>query len=98
MTHTLDANEHVSPLDRSCAIDAPTAARSTTSASASKFGTFAKGEEDLRYYNAVVLYETGQYVDAQKELACALPFIQLTDDVARYRTKIESTVAQTARK
>jgi hypothetical protein len=41
MTHTLDANERVSPLDRSCAIDAPTAARSTTSARASKFGTFA---------------------------------------------------------
>jgi hypothetical protein len=63
-----------------------------------KFGTFAKGEEDLRYYNAVSLYETGQYPEAQKELACALPFIQLTDDVARYRTKIEATVAQTARK
>jgi hypothetical protein len=63
-----------------------------------RFGTFAKGEEDLRYYHAVVLYETGAYVEAQKELACALPFIQLTDDVTRYRTKIESTVARTARK
>lgn len=63
-----------------------------------KFGTFAKGEEDLRYYYAVALYETGSYADAQKELACALPFIQVTDDVSRYRTKIESTVAQTARK
>lgn len=63
-----------------------------------KFGTFAKGEEDLRYYNAVALYETGQFAEAQKELACALPFIQMTDDVARYRTKIEGTVAQTARK
>ena len=63
-----------------------------------KFGTFAKGEEDLRYYYAVALYETGSYAEAQKELSCALPFIQVTDDVARYRTKIESTVAQTARK
>ena len=63
-----------------------------------KFGTFAKGEEDLRYYFAVALYESGSYADAQKELACALPFIQVTDDVSRYRTKIESTVAQTARK
>lgn len=63
-----------------------------------KFGTFAKGEEDLRYYYAVSLYETGSYADAQKELACALPFIQVTDDVSRYRVKIESTVAQTARK
>lgn len=63
-----------------------------------RFGTFAKGEEDLRYYHAVALYETGAYVEAQKELACALPFIQVTDDVTRYRTKIENTVAQTARK
>jgi hypothetical protein len=63
-----------------------------------KFGTFAKGEEDLRYYYAVALYETGSYADAQKELACALPFIQVTDDVSRYRAKIENTVAQTARK
>jgi hypothetical protein len=63
-----------------------------------RFGTFARGEEDLRYYHAVALFETGAYVDAQKELACALPFIQVTDDVTRYRVKIESTVAQTARK
>jgi hypothetical protein len=63
-----------------------------------KFGTFAKGEEDLRYYYAVALYETGSYAEAQKELACALPFIQVTDDVSRYRTKIENTIAQTARK
>ena len=63
-----------------------------------KFGTFAKGEEDLRYYHAVALYETGEYVAAQKELACALPFIQVTDDVSRYRVKIESTIARTARK
>ena len=63
-----------------------------------KFGTFAKGEEDLRYYYAVSLYETGSYADAQKELACALPFIRVTDDVTRYRQKIENTVAQTARK
>ena len=61
-------------------------------------GTFARGEEDLRYYNAVSLYETGAYSDAQKELACALPFIQMTDDVMRYRTKIEQTAAQQARK
>jgi hypothetical protein len=63
-----------------------------------RFGTFARGEEDLRYYHAVALYETGAYVEAQKELACALPFIQVTEDVTRYRTKIENTVAQTARR
>jgi hypothetical protein len=61
-----------------------------------KIGTFAKGEEDLRYYNAVSLFETGRYVEAKKELACALPYIQLTDDVTRYRTKIESMAAQQA--
>jgi tetratricopeptide (TPR) repeat protein len=52
-------------------------------------GTFAHGEEDLRYYNAVSLFETGRYADAKKELACALPYIQITSDVARYRDKIE---------
>ena len=41
MTHTLDVNKRVSSLDPSCAIDASTAARSTTSARAGKFGTFA---------------------------------------------------------
>ncbi|HVE72266.1 MAG TPA: hypothetical protein VNI54_12935 [Thermoanaerobaculia bacterium] len=63
-----------------------------------RFGTFARGEEDLRYYHAVALYETGAYVEAQKELACALPFIQVTEDVTRYRVKIENTIAQSARK
>lgn len=61
-----------------------------------RMGTFAKGEEDLRYYHAVALYETGSYQDAQKELSCALPFIQVTDDVSRYRVKIEQTAQQTA--
>jgi len=41
MTHTLDANERVSPLDRSRATDAPASARPATSARASRFGTFA---------------------------------------------------------
>jgi hypothetical protein len=54
-----------------------------------KLGTFARGEEDLRYYKAVALYETGRYAEAKKELECALPFIELTDDVNRYRDKIE---------
>jgi len=54
-----------------------------------RLGTFARGEEDLRYYNAVALYETGRYAEAKKELACALPYIDVTSDVARYRAKIE---------
>lgn len=61
-----------------------------------KLNTFARGEEDLRYYHAVALYEIGDYAAAQKELACALPFIQVTDEVARYRMKIEQTSAQQA--
>ena len=61
-----------------------------------KIGTLAKGEEDLHYYNAVSLYETGHYRDAQKELSCALPFIQVTDEVSRYRAKIEQSAAQQA--
>ncbi|MCU1246555.1 MAG: hypothetical protein JWN02_2465 [Acidobacteria bacterium] len=61
-----------------------------------RLGTFARGEEDLRYYNAVALFETGHYDQAKKELACALPFIQVNDDVARYRLKIEQMAAQQA--
>lgn len=61
-----------------------------------KMDTFNRGEEDLRYYHAVALYEIGEYATAQKELSCALPFIQVTDEVARYRVKIEQTSAQQA--
>ena len=60
-----------------------------------RMNVFARGEEDLRYYFAVALYESGDYRGAQKELACALPFIEVTDDVARYRLKIEQAVAVT---
>lgn len=61
-----------------------------------KLGTFGRGWEDLRYYNAVSLYETGQYGDASKELSCALPFIQVTEDVTRYQQKIERTASRQA--
>jgi tetratricopeptide (TPR) repeat protein len=57
-----------------------------------RLGAFARGEEDLRYYDAVSLYETGNYQEARKQLACALPYVQVTDDVARYRTKIEQSI------
>jgi tetratricopeptide (TPR) repeat protein len=59
-------------------------------------GTFSRGEEDLRYYNAVSLFETGRYADAKKELACALPYIQITSDVARYRDKIQAMPSRQA--
>ena len=58
-------------------------------------GTFGRGEEHLRFYFAVALFETGKYDEAKKELACALPFLQETDDVLRYRAKIEGMAAVT---
>jgi hypothetical protein len=56
-----------------------------------RLGTFGRGEEDLRYYKAVALYEIGRYDEAKKELACALPYLQMSDEVLRYRAKIEQT-------
>jgi tetratricopeptide (TPR) repeat protein len=88
-------------------LNAPDASRDTVAAAATglyrtgdysdalralqKLGTFLRGEEDLRFYKAVALYEIGRYDEAKKELACALPYIQMTEDVSRYRTKIEQT-------
>jgi hypothetical protein len=88
-------------------LSAPDASRDTVAAAATglyrtgdytdtlralqKLGTFLRGEEDLRFYKAVALYEMGRYDEAKKELACALPYIQMTDDVSRYRMKIEQT-------
>lgn len=54
-----------------------------------RLGSFLRGEEDLRYYDAVSLFETGDYEQARIELSCALPYLQVTEDVARYREKIE---------
>jgi hypothetical protein len=73
-----------------------TGAFRNSAAAFKRLGLFAKGEEDLRYYNAVALYEIGKYQEAKKELACALPYIQLTEDVSRYRAKIEQTASQQA--
>jgi hypothetical protein len=55
-------------------------------------GTLRGGEEPYHYYIAVALYETGAYVQARRELAAALPYIEITADVARYRAKIEGAV------
>ena len=52
-------------------------------------GTLRPGEEAYRYYIAVASYETGQYDRAKRELAAALPFIEITPDVQRYRAKID---------
>jgi tetratricopeptide (TPR) repeat protein len=53
---------------------------------------FRKGEEPYHYYLAVSLYETGRYNAAKRELAAALPYIEVTPDIARYRTKIEGAI------
>ena len=53
-------------------------------------GTLRSGEEPYRYYMAVAAFELGQFDRARKELAAALPFIELTPDVQRYRAKIEA--------
>lgn len=52
-------------------------------------GGLRPGEEPYRYYVAVAAYELGQYDRARRELAAALPFIEQTPDVQRYRVRIE---------
>jgi hypothetical protein len=52
-------------------------------------GTLRPGEEAYRYYIAVASYETGQHDRARRELAAALPHIEITPDVQRYRSRIE---------
>lgn len=54
-----------------------------------RIGALRRGEEPYRYYLAVAAYETGDYARAKKELAATLPYIEITPDVARYRTRIE---------
>jgi tetratricopeptide (TPR) repeat protein len=53
-------------------------------------GALRPGEEPYRYYMAVAAYESRQYERARRELAAALPHIELTPDVQRYRVKIEA--------
>lgn len=57
-----------------------------------KIGTLRHGEEPYHYYVAVAHYETGRYQQAKKELEAALPYIEITPDVARYRAKIEGAL------
>jgi tetratricopeptide (TPR) repeat protein len=54
-----------------------------------RLGDLHRGEEDLRYYKAVSLFETGAYFDARKELTCALPYIEVTTEVAHYSAMID---------
>lgn len=63
-----------------------------------RMGAFASGEEDLRYYFAVALYESGDYVAAARELACALPYLEENPEILRVRWKIENTAAVVAMK
>jgi hypothetical protein len=53
-----------------------------------RVGELRSAEQPYRYYRAVAYYETGDYVRAQAELQAALPYIEITDDVAGYRAKI----------
>jgi tetratricopeptide (TPR) repeat protein len=57
-----------------------------------RLGPLRRGEEPYRYYVAVALYETGAYAEAKRELSAVLPFIEVTPDVQRYRTRIEGAV------
>jgi len=61
-----------------------------------RLGPFRRGEEDLRYYDAVSLFETGHYDQAREQLECALPYIESNEDVQRYRTKIEEMTGREA--
>ncbi len=51
-------------------------------------GVIGPGEERYHYYYAVALFETRHYRDACLEIDLALPFIEVTEDVAGYREKI----------
>lgn len=55
-------------------------------------GAIGAGEEQYHYYYAVALYENGRYAEAKRELQAALPFIEVTPDVQRYRVKIEGAI------
>ncbi|HKR63827.1 MAG TPA: hypothetical protein VJZ00_08850 [Thermoanaerobaculia bacterium] len=61
-----------------------------------RLGNFNRGEDDLRYYYAVSLYEIGKFAEAKQNLNTALPNLQRTADVERYRAKIEQSAAQQA--
>jgi len=53
-------------------------------------GPLGQGEEKYHYCYAVSLYETGHFKEAKRELAAAIPHIAVTEDVERYRAKIDS--------
>jgi len=57
-----------------------------------RVGTLRRGEEPYHYYMAVASYETGKYARAKIEMDAAIPFIEITPDVARYRAKIDASV------
>ncbi|HEX7706096.1 MAG TPA: hypothetical protein VF701_06505 [Thermoanaerobaculia bacterium] len=61
-----------------------------TLAAFERIGTLQPGEEPYRYYIAVASYETGRHAEARRALTQALPYIQITSDVVRYRTLIEA--------
>jgi len=64
----------------------------TTALAFERAGGLRRGEEPYHYYLAVALFETGKYRAAKRELDAALPYIEVTPDVAGYRTKINGAL------
>jgi hypothetical protein len=54
-------------------------------------------EGSYRYDRAVALYEVGRYAEAKEELAAALPSIEASPEVERYRAKIEGAIVWTTK-
>jgi tetratricopeptide (TPR) repeat protein len=61
-----------------------------TLAAFERIGELQPGEEPYRYYVAVASYETGRLSEARRALTQALPYIEITSDVVRYRSLIEA--------
>jgi len=57
-------------------------------------GKLGKGEEPYHFYLAVALFETGDVTRAKRELAAALPYIEMTPSVAWYRDRIQGATVQ----
>ncbi len=57
-----------------------------------RLGSLTVSESAYRYDRAVVLYELGHYAEAKDDLAAALPHLEVTPEVERYRAKIEGAI------
>lgn len=57
-----------------------------------RLGALTATEGAYRYDRAVALYELGRYAEAKEDLALALPYIDGSPDMVRYRAKIEGAI------